>query len=87
MKEMNAKALTEGPILNNGVKMPWLGLGVFKTQEGDEVINAVKDAVAAGYRSIDTASVYKNEQGVGQAVRECGIPQGRTFYYHQGMEQ
>ncbi|NLB53358.1 MAG: aldo/keto reductase [Syntrophomonadaceae bacterium] len=76
---MNAKALTEGPILNNGVKMPWLGLGVFKTQEGDEVINAVKDAVAAGYRSIDTASVYKNEQGVGQAVRECGIPREELF--------
>ncbi len=79
MQEMNVQALTDGPILNNGVKMPWLGLGVFKTQEGQEVINAVKDAIAAGYRSIDTAAFYNNEKGVGQAVRECGIPREELF--------
>jgi diketogulonate reductase-like aldo/keto reductase len=73
------KALTEGPILNNGVKMPWLGLGVFKAREGEEVINAVKDALAAGYRSIDTASFYRNEKGVGQAIRESGIPRQEIF--------
>ena len=75
----NSNAFTEGPVLNNGVKMPWLGLGVFKTQDGEEVINAVKDAVAAGYRSIDTAAVYQNEKGVGQAIRECGIPRHELF--------
>lgn len=79
MSKTNNNAFTEGPLLNNGVKMPWLGLGVFKTQEGEEVINAVKDAVSVGYRSIDTASVYKNETGVGQAIRECGIPREELF--------
>ncbi|CAG7652353.1 aldo/keto reductase [Paenibacillus allorhizosphaerae] len=65
--------------LNNGVRMPWLGLGVWKTQEGDEVINAVKYAVKAGYRSIDTAAVYGNEAGVGQAIRECGVSRDQLF--------
>lgn len=70
---------TDGPTLHDGVKMPWLGLGVYKTQEGEEVIHAVKSAVAAGYRSIDTAAVYGNEQGVGQAIRECGVPREELF--------
>lgn len=57
--------------LNNGVQMPWFGLGVYKAQDGDEVIQAVKTAIRAGYRSIDTAAAYNNEEGVGQAVREA----------------
>lgn len=73
------EALTAGPTLNNGVNMPWIGLGVWKTKEGDEVIQAVKAAVAAGYRSIDTAAVYGNEQGVGQGIRECGVPREELF--------
>ncbi|AOZ94457.1 aldo/keto reductase [Paenibacillus crassostreae] len=56
--------------LSNGVKMPLLGLGVYKSQEGTEVIQAVKAAIKNGYRSIDTAAAYHNEEGVGQAVRE-----------------
>lgn len=64
--------------LNNGVKMPWFGLGVYKANEGSEVIHAVKTAIAAGYRSIDTAAVYGNEEGVGQAVREAIKEQGLT---------
>ncbi|GGH19245.1 aldo/keto reductase [Paenibacillus segetis] len=57
--------------LNNGVKMPWLGLGVYKAQEGDEVVRAVKSAIQVGYRSIDTAAAYHNEEGVGQAIAEA----------------
>ena len=57
--------------LNNGVEMPWFGLGVYKAQEGEEVIQAVKAAIRAGYRSIDTAAAYNNEEGVGQAIREA----------------
>lgn len=57
--------------LNNGVKMPWLGLGVYKAQEGEEVVSAVKAAIRHGYRSIDTAAAYNNEEGVGQAVAEA----------------
>ncbi|MEC0092146.1 aldo/keto reductase [Paenibacillus macquariensis] len=57
--------------LHNGVKMPWFGLGVYKAQDGDEVIQAVKIAIKNGYRSIDTAALYNNEEGVGQAVSEA----------------
>lgn len=56
--------------LHNGVEMPVLGLGVFKVEEGQEMITAIKAAVKLGYRSIDTASIYGNEAGVGQAVQE-----------------
>jgi diketogulonate reductase-like aldo/keto reductase len=73
------QALKLGPTLNNGVTMPWLGLGVWKTKEGDEVIQAVKTAIAAGYRSIDTAAAYGNEQGVGQGIRESGVPRDELF--------
>jgi diketogulonate reductase-like aldo/keto reductase len=65
--------------LNNGVLMPQLGLGVFKTQEGEEVRNAVRWAIEAGYRHIDTASLYENEQGVGEAIRESGVPREEIF--------
>lgn len=57
--------------LANGVDMPWLGLGVFKVEEGADLIAAVKAAIKHGYRSIDTAAIYGNESGVGQAIREA----------------
>ncbi|MFS0775212.1 aldo/keto reductase [Neobacillus sp. 3P2-tot-E-2] len=57
--------------LSNGVKMPWFGLGVFKVEEGPELVNAVKFAIKQGYRSFDTAAIYGNEEGVGQAIREA----------------
>ena len=56
--------------LHNGVKMPWLGIGVFKVEDGPELVNALKFAIKHGYRSIDTAAIYRNEEGVGQAIRE-----------------
>ncbi|KRF53006.1 glyoxal reductase [Bacillus sp. Soil531] len=56
--------------LHNGVKMPWLGLGVFKVEEGSELVNAVKTAIVKGYRSIDTAAIYGNEEGVGEGIRQ-----------------
>lgn len=65
--------------LHNGVKMPWLGLGVFKVQNGDEVVHSVKSAIKAGYKSIDTAAVYGNEEGVGQAIKEAGVPREELF--------
>lgn len=65
--------------LHNGVKMPWFGLGVYKTREGQEVIQAVKAAIKAGYRSIDTAAFYKNEEGVGQALKEAEVPREELF--------
>jgi len=69
--------------LHNGVKMPWFGLGVFKVEEGTEVIDAVKTAISKGYRSIDTAAVYQNEEGVGEGIRqgmkEAGISREELF--------
>lgn len=65
--------------LNNGVKMPWFGLGVFKAEEGQEVQNAVKWALEAGYRSIDTAAFYQNESGVGQAIRDSEVARQDVF--------
>lgn len=65
--------------LSNGVQMPWLGLGVFKAEEGQEVIDAVKAAIKAGYRSIDTASLYRNEEGVGLAIKESGVARDELF--------
>ncbi len=65
--------------LNNGVKMPWFGLGVFKVEEGPELVNAVKTAIQHGYRSVDTAAIYGNEEGVGQGIRESGIAREDLF--------
>ncbi|NHC38442.1 aldo/keto reductase [Bacillus sp. MM2020_1] len=65
--------------LNNGVKMPWFGLGVFKVEEGPELVNAVKTAIQHGYRSIDTAAIYENEEGVGQGIKESGIRREDLF--------
>ncbi|WP_042463962.1 aldo/keto reductase [Neobacillus dielmonensis] len=72
-------SLTATTTLHNGVKMPWFGLGVFKVKEGSEVIESVKAAIKNGYRSIDTAAVYQNEEGVGQAIRESGINREELF--------
>ena len=65
--------------LNNGITMPQLGLGVFAIPDGKEVREAMSFAFNAGYRSIDTATVYGNEKGVGQAIRESRIPREEIF--------
>lgn len=64
--------------LNNGVKMPVLGYGVYQIEPA-ECERCVLDAVSAGYRLIDTAQAYHNEEGVGNAVRKCGIPREELF--------
>lgn len=65
--------------LNNGVKMPWLGLGVFRANEGNEVEKAVLAALEFGYKSIDTAAIYQNERGVGNAIMESGMAREDIF--------
>jgi len=56
--------------LNNGIEMPRLGLGVFRVEDSSELINAVKAAIKNGYRSIDGASIYGNEEAMGEGIRE-----------------
>lgn len=65
--------------LNNGVRMPHLGLGVWQVEDGNEVKNVVRTALDSGYRLIDTASLYGNEVGVGEAIRESNIPREDLF--------
>ena len=67
---MMVKKLQDTTTLHNGVKMPWFGLGVFKVEEGPELVNAVKTAIKHGYRSVDTAAIYENEAGVGKGIQE-----------------
>jgi len=65
--------------LNNGVEMPYLGLGVYLSADGKEVTNAVKWALEEGYRHIDTASIYENEEGVGQGIMESDVDRKDIF--------
>ncbi|WP_312099478.1 aldo/keto reductase [Niallia sp.] len=65
--------------LHNGVEIPQLGIGVFKVEEGDTVIQTVKTALDLGYRSIDTAAIYKNEEGVGTAIKESAVSRESLF--------
>ncbi|TQR35823.1 aldo/keto reductase [Brevibacillus brevis] len=77
------KHLQDTTTLYNGVKMPWMGLGVFKVEEGQELELAVKNAIKHGYRSIDTAAIYNNEEGVGRGIRaglqEAGLTREDLF--------
>lgn len=84
-------SISDCTVLNNGVKMPWFGLGVFKVSPSD-VEFSVKTAIKAGYRSIDTATIYENELGVGKAIKESGVARNELFIttkvwnVHQGYD-
>lgn len=65
--------------LNNGIAMPWFGLGVWQISSDTETERIVRTAIEHGYRSIDTAKIYGNERGVGKAIRSCGIPREELF--------
>lgn len=70
--------LNENYTLSNGAKIPKIGLGTWLIPDG-EAAQAVRDAVAMGYRHIDTAQAYGNERGVGEGVRTCGVPREEIF--------
>ena len=74
-----AAGLKSAVTLNNGGKMPWLGLGVFQVDGDAATATAVRHALRLGYRSIDTAALYRNESGVGEAVRTSGLPRSELF--------
>lgn len=65
--------------LHNGVEMPYLGLGTYQSDNDQEVIDAVSYALKLGYRHIDTASIYGNEEGVGKGVTESGVDRKKVF--------
>lgn len=65
--------------LNNGVKMPLEGFGVFQVPDSAQCEQAVLDAIASGYRLIDTAAAYMNEKAVGEAIRKSGVPREELF--------
>ena len=73
------KSINSTVELHNGVEMPVLGLGVFQSKDGEEVVNAIHSALDVGYRSIDTASIYGNEKGVGTAIESCAVPRSDIF--------
>ena len=72
-------SFNEKIMLNDGRQMPLLGLGVYKAVGENEVEQAIADAADAGYRLIDTASVYKNEDGVGRGIKALTIPRDELF--------
>lgn len=65
--------------LNNGVKMPLEGFGVFQVPDPAQCEQAVLDAIASGYRLIDTAAAYRNEKAVGEAIKKSGVPREELF--------
>jgi 2,5-diketo-D-gluconate reductase A len=66
-------------VLANGATMPLLGLGVWQVPNGPECVRAVRWALELGYRHIDTAQAYGNEESVGQALRESGVPRQELY--------
>ena len=72
---MNEEKLT----LNNGIAMPKIGYGVFRMTDSAQCEEAVVQAIHAGYRLIDTAAAYGNEEAVGRAIRRCGVPREELF--------
>ncbi|HEU5140951.1 MAG TPA: aldo/keto reductase [Bacillales bacterium] len=71
--------ISESTTLANGVKMPWFGFGVYQVEDGEEVERSVKAALETGYRGIDTAAFYENEEGVGKAIKDSGVSRDDLF--------
>lgn len=71
--------IMEFTTLNNGIKMPMEGFGVFQVPDPAQCEQAVLDAISSGYRLIDTAAAYMNEEAVGSAVAKCGVPRSELF--------
>lgn len=72
-------SLTDTYTLSNGVKIPQVGFGTWQSANGDEAYHAVLAALNAGYRHIDTAAAYGNEESVGQAIRDSGVSREDLF--------
>lgn len=73
------KGLMETFTLTNGVEIPCVGFGTWQTPDGETAVQAVKAALEDGYRHIDAAAIYGNEESVGRAIAESGVPRGELF--------
>ena len=73
------KNATDTYMLPNGIGIPCIGFGTWQTPEGDVAVNSVRQAIEAGYRHIDTAQAYGNEEGVGLGIRQSGVPREELF--------
>lgn len=71
--------ITSTARLHNGIEMPWFGLGVFQMRDGKQVQDAIQYAIDLGYRSIDTAAIYRNEMGVGDALHKISVNRSEIF--------
>ena len=76
---MDLKKLTDTYELSNGVKIPCIGYGTWQVKDDEEAVSSVKAALRAGYRHIDTAAAYHNEDIVGQGIKESGVPRSEIF--------
>lgn len=75
---MEQSKLTDSFTMHDGSRIPCIGYGTYKTSD-EEVYDAVRAALKAGYRHIDTAAFYKNESGIGRAIADCGVPRKELF--------
>ncbi|UTE78950.1 MULTISPECIES: aldo/keto reductase [unclassified Rossellomorea] len=73
------KNLQSTKTLHNGIEIPYVGLGVYQMKDPSETVQAVRTAIQSGYRSIDTAAIYDNEESVGQGVKEGGVAREDLF--------
>ena len=71
--------IASGFRLANNVKIPCIGLGTWQVPDDEKLIEHIHDAINIGYRHIDTAFIYGNEAGVGEAIRTCGVPREKIF--------
>lgn len=71
--------LTDTYTLRGGVQIPCVGFGTWQVPDGETTVRSVVQAVEAGYRHIDTAAIYGNEAGVGEAIRACGVAREELF--------
>ncbi|MDR2631382.1 MAG: aldo/keto reductase [Spirochaetaceae bacterium] len=76
---MDFRSLVDPFTLSNGVKIPCIGFGTWQTPDGEVAVSSVKAALKAGYRHIDTAAIYGNEESIGRAIKESGVPRKDIF--------
>lgn len=76
---MHFQHATDAFTLKNGVKIPCIGFGTWQSPDGSTAENAVREAIEAGYRHIDTAAIYRNERSVGRGIKDAGVKREDIF--------